>query len=127
SQVPSTSQVPLTSESPFVFDRNGRGADPKEWNGELEGVATGAGISLIFNYLKSPDGPRLHKHPYAETFIIQAGEVRLTAGGEEILARAGQVVVVPPGTPHKFVQSGTEPLEMLDIHASDRFVTEWLE
>src|SRR5215213_9729762 len=39
----------------------------------------------------------------------------------------GQVVVVPAGVAHKFVNSGAGRLRQVDIHASDHFVTEWLE
>jgi mannose-6-phosphate isomerase-like protein (cupin superfamily) len=35
--------------------------------------------------------------------------------------------MVQPGVPHKFVNSGAGPLRQIDIHANDRFVTEWLE
>jgi mannose-6-phosphate isomerase-like protein (cupin superfamily) len=42
-------------------------------------------------------------------------------------AGAGNVLVVQPGVPHKFVNSGDGRLRQIDIHASDRFVTEWLE
>jgi hypothetical protein len=33
----------------------------------------------------------------------------------------------PAVVPHKFVNSGTGRLRQTDIHANDRFVTEWLE
>ena len=59
--------------------------------------------------------------------MVQEGTVTFTAGEEVIEAGAGQVVVVPAGVPHKFVNSGTGPLRQVDIHASDRFITEWLE
>jgi mannose-6-phosphate isomerase-like protein (cupin superfamily) len=36
-------------------------------------------------------------------------------------------VVVPPGTPHGFVNSGSDQLRMVAIHVSPKFVTEWLE
>jgi mannose-6-phosphate isomerase-like protein (cupin superfamily) len=39
----------------------------------------------------------------------------------------GQIVVAPAGIPHKFINSGAGPLRQIDIHANDRFVTEWLE
>jgi mannose-6-phosphate isomerase-like protein (cupin superfamily) len=35
--------------------------------------------------------------------------------------------VVPAGVAHKFVNSGAGRLRQVDIYASDRFVTEWLE
>ncbi len=40
---------------------------------------------------------------------------------------AGQVIIVPPNTPHKFTNTGEGRLRQVDIHASERFITEWLE
>jgi hypothetical protein len=37
------------------------------------------------------------------------------------------VVVALAGEPHAFVNSGDGPLRSVNIHASPRFVTEWLE
>jgi len=59
--------------------------------------------------------------------VVQEGTVTFTAGEEVIEARGGQVVMVPAGVPHKFVNSGAGRLRQIDIHASERFVTEWLE
>jgi mannose-6-phosphate isomerase-like protein (cupin superfamily) len=73
------------------------------------------------------DSPKLHRHPYEEVFVEQEGNATFTAGEETIEVSGGQVVVVPAGVPHKFVNSGTTRLRQVDIHASDRFVTEWLE
>jgi quercetin dioxygenase-like cupin family protein len=39
---------------------------------------------------------------------------------------AGQVLVVPADTPHKFA-TGPDGYEGIHIHANYRFVTEWLE
>ncbi len=72
-------------------------------------------------------GPRLHKHPYEEVFVVQEGAATFTAGEDVIEASAGQVVVVPAGVPHKFVNPGPGRLRQIDIHASERSVTEWLE
>ena len=71
-------------------------------------------------------GPRLHKHPYAETFIIRRGWATFTIGSTELQGRAGQVLVVPANTPHKF-STGPDGYEAVHIHANPRFVTEWLE
>ncbi len=46
-----------------------------------------------------------------------------TAADEKIEAKAGRVV--PDWVAHKFVNSGR--LRQIDMHASERFVTEWLE
>jgi mannose-6-phosphate isomerase-like protein (cupin superfamily) len=72
-------------------------------------------------------GPKLHRHPYEEVIIVQEGTATFTAGDETVEVNGGQVVVVPAGVAHKFVNSGQERLRQVDIHASERFVTEWLE
>jgi mannose-6-phosphate isomerase-like protein (cupin superfamily) len=36
-------------------------------------------------------------------------------------------VVVPPETPHTFINTGDDILEMIDIHPVERFATIWLE
>ena len=72
-------------------------------------------------------GPRLHKHPYEEVFVVQEGAVTFTAGDDVVEAGGGQVVVVPAGVPHKFVNTGDGRLRQIDIHASERFITESLE
>lgn len=55
--------------------------------------------------------------------MVQESNATFTAGEETIEVSGGQVVVVPAGVPHKFVNSGTTRLRQVDIHASDRFVT----
>ena len=95
---------------------------------EFEGHDHGD-VRVSFIVVDAPpgSGPKLHKHPYEEVFVVQEGEATFTAGDDVIEARGGQVVVVPAGVPHKFVNSGTGRLRQVDIHAGERFVTEWLE
>ncbi len=104
-------------------------ADPArgEDANEFQGYHHGAGVSFIVADAPQGSGPKLHRHPYEEVFIVQEGRATFTAGDEVIEARAGQVVVVPAGVPHKFVNSGSGRLRQVDIHASERFITEWLE
>ena len=59
--------------------------------------------------------------------MVQEGSATFTAGDDVIEAKGGQVVVVPAGVAHKFVNSGTTLLRQVDINASDHFVTEGLE
>ena len=56
--------------------------------------------------------------------MVHDGQATFTAGDEEIVVGAGQIVVVPAGVPHGFVNSGEGPLRQIDVHASGRFVTE---
>jgi mannose-6-phosphate isomerase-like protein (cupin superfamily) len=96
--------------------------------GEFQGFAHGdVGASCIIVDAPPGGGPRLHRHPYAEIFLVLEGKATFTAGPEVIEAGGGQMVVVPAGMPHRFVNSGTGRLRQIDIHPSNRFVTEWLE
>jgi mannose-6-phosphate isomerase-like protein (cupin superfamily) len=95
---------------------------------ELQGYLHGeAPVSLIFVDGPPGSGPKLHRHPYAEVFVILEGQARFTVGEAEIEARGGQIPVAPAGVPHKFVNTGAGTLRQIDIHTNDRFVTEWLE
>jgi len=71
-------------------------------------------------------GPKLHRHPYGETFIVEEGDVLFTVGESTIEAAAGDVVVVPAGAPHKFVSRGATHRQV-SIHLVARMETEWLE
>ena len=94
----------------------------------FEGHLNGdAGVSFFLIDSERGGGPDLHTHPYAEVFVVQEGTVTFTAGEKTIEAGAGQIVVVPPGVPHKYVNSGTGRTRHVDIHASGSMETEWLE
>jgi mannose-6-phosphate isomerase-like protein (cupin superfamily) len=86
----------------------------------------GAGVCLIFVDAPPGHGPSRHRHPYEEVFVVQEGEATFVADGAERVVRAGDVVIVPAGVAHSFVNSGTGPLRQLDIHVSPKFDTEWL-
>ena len=95
---------------------------------EFEGHEHGeVGICFILVDGAPGSGPRLHRHPYAEVFVVQEGRATFTVEGETLEAVAGQVVVVQPGQAHTFVNSGDGPLRQIDVHATERFITEWLE
>jgi mannose-6-phosphate isomerase-like protein (cupin superfamily) len=100
-----------------------RGDDPNEF----QGYRHGANISFIVVDALPGGGPKLHRHPYEEVFVVQEGTATFTAGDETIEVGGGQVVVVAAGVAHKFVNSGTGRLRQVDIHASERLITEWLE
>jgi mannose-6-phosphate isomerase-like protein (cupin superfamily) len=93
---------------------------------ELEGADHGAGVSIILVDARPGRGPALHKHTYEEVFVVQEGRATFTAGDEEREVSAGDIVIVPANTPHRFVNSGEGPLRQVAIHVSARFATEWL-
>ena len=99
-----------------------------ESTSEFEGYLHGdTDVSFILVDMQPGEGVRLHKHPYQEIFIIQEGVGTYMVGTTTLEARAGQILIAPADTPHKFVNSGEGPLRQVDIHLSKRFITEWLE
>lgn len=93
----------------------------------VEGESYNAPVSFFVVDSERPGmGPGLHRHPYAEVFIVRAGRALGTAGDEEIELGAGDVLLVEAQTPHGFRNLGPERLEIVTIHASGRMETEWL-
>jgi quercetin dioxygenase-like cupin family protein len=86
----------------------------------------GLPVSLLLIDAPPGTGPGLHTHAYHELFIVQAGTATFTADGEERVVHAGEIVIVPPGTVHRFENTGDGPLRQISIQMSPRFVTEWL-
>jgi mannose-6-phosphate isomerase-like protein (cupin superfamily) len=93
----------------------------------LEGAEHGATISLIFDDSAPDHGPRLHRHPYDETWFVQEGQLTFQLEQETLNADAGDIVIVPPNVPHKFTNTGQGRCKLICIHANPTFVTEWLE
>lgn len=61
----------------------------------------------------SPDGavPGLHVHPsQEERFEVVSGRMKFRKGIKTVVAEAGDVVTVEPGTAHKFQNIGDEPV-----------------
>jgi mannose-6-phosphate isomerase-like protein (cupin superfamily) len=94
---------------------------------ELVGAEHGLDITLLFVDADPGRGPALHRHPYAEVFIVQEGQATFTLDGEQVEAGPGDILVAHANQPHAFVNSGTGPLRQVDIHLSPTFSTEWLE
>jgi mannose-6-phosphate isomerase-like protein (cupin superfamily) len=77
------------------------------------------GIPISFFWVQSPpgSGPRLHKHPYAEVFVIQEGHATFTVGESTLVVESGHIVIGPAGVPHKFLNqeracSGKSPFTL---------------
>ena len=87
----------------------------------------GVGICAIFVDAPPGRGPSLHRHPYVEILITQEGQATLLLGDEQREVGPGEIVVVPAGQWHGFVNSGDGPLCQIDIHVSAVFETQWLD
>lgn len=85
------------------------------------------GVSFFLTDAPPGTGPRLHRHPYEEVFVVQEGNVTFTIGDETIEATSGHIVIAPAGRPHTFVNAGPGRSRHIDIHTSPKMTTEWLE
>jgi quercetin dioxygenase-like cupin family protein len=93
----------------------------------LEGSAHGATVSVILDHTEPGTGPRLHRHPYDETWVVVEGQLTFHLGEERHHAEPGDVVIAPSGVPHKFTNDGSGRSHLVCIHARSTMVTEWLE
>ena len=117
----------IANSGAAVISRADGRDDGEEWTENYTELPGGANVSLILESTTQEGvGPRLHKHPYAETFIIRRGTATFTVDTEEIVGKAGQILVVPADTPHKF-RTGPGGYEAVHIHANPTFETIWLE
>jgi mannose-6-phosphate isomerase-like protein (cupin superfamily) len=83
-------------------------------------------ICVILVHSKPGVGPKLHRHPYAEVFVVDSGEATFQIGDERVVVGGGHVVVSPAGEAHGFTNTGTGELRLTAIHTASRFNTEWL-
>lgn len=86
----------------------------------FEGGRHGDGVELSFFVTHTPprSGPPLHVHPAAEVFLVQEGEAMFTVGDEQLVVSSGQIVMVPPETPHQFENTGDDTLRIVSIQPS---------
>ncbi|HET8750941.1 MAG TPA: cupin domain-containing protein [Gaiellaceae bacterium] len=81
-----------------------------------ETAAESGGELVRVETIVQPDGfvAAAHVHPtQTERFDMLEGTVEFRVGGELIRASAGDEVVVPPGTPHRFRNDGDEAARFL--------------
>ena len=96
---------------------------PAPWRGFLNGETLGGPVTVLTYGTDVPgEGPRLHVHPYDETFVITEGRARFFVGETVIDAVAGEVVLGPKGVPHRFENLGPGRLQTIDMHHSPRWI-----
>jgi mannose-6-phosphate isomerase-like protein (cupin superfamily) len=93
----------------------------------VRGEDHGASISLILDESEPGQGPRLHRHAYDETWVIQEGNITFQVGESSLKAGPGDIAIIPAGVPHKFTNEGPGRSRIVCIHASPKIVGEWLE
>jgi mannose-6-phosphate isomerase-like protein (cupin superfamily) len=72
-------------------------------------------------------GPLLHRHPYPELFVVHAGRADFQIDDVRLVAGAGDLLIAPTGSAHRFTSTGDERLHLTAIHPRSRMSTEWLD
>ena len=93
----------------------------------LEGHRFGlAHLTLVLGESPPGQGAPLHRHDYEEIFIVHAGRGTSPVGDATVVAGPGEVVIVPAGVPHRFVNDTEDTLFHTAVHAAGTFVMEVL-
>ena len=83
---------------------------------ELAGTPTGNSVNQSLAEAIVPAGAETEEHYHGaseEIYFFTSGAGVMKLGDEESEVSAGDTVVIPPGTPHKLRNTGTEPLKLL--------------
>lgn len=83
-------------------------------------------ISMFLVHNQPGDGPELHRHPYPEIFVVHAGAAHFEVDDTTVVAGAGDVVIAPAGTAHRFTNAGSGELSMTCIHTAAQVQSDWL-
>ena len=87
----------------------------------------GVPVSLFLVAAPRGSGPDLHRHPYAEIFLVEAGEADFSIDGAHVRATAGDILIAPAGSAHRFTSTGEEELRRTAIQTAATMDTEWLD
>jgi quercetin dioxygenase-like cupin family protein len=89
----------------------------------LSGSDYGLITSIMLGQVVPGSGPRRHRHPHAEIFVLHDGQGRYEVEGTQFDAEAGDIVIVPPEAWHTFTNTGTSMLRHTALHQNPRAVT----
>jgi len=92
---------------------------------EFVGAAHGVPVSLILVEAPPGAGPALHRHPYAEVFVVERGQATIHVDETAVVAEGGQIVIAPPNSWHGFTNTGDQELRLTAIHTAATFDTQW--
>ena len=91
----------------------------------FQGANHGANVSFFIVQFSPGKGPKKHRHPYEETFILLEGEIEAIVDGKTETIKGNHILVVPAGTWHEFRNHSEKPVLMINIHPVPEMITEW--
>jgi len=88
--------------------------------GDVVRVITGLGVQVIRSVVQPGVEFEVHGHPEEQMIVVLDGQLRFRVGDIETVARAGDVVHVPPGVPHGGGVVGDRPLVAIEVFQPPR-------
>ena len=84
-----------------------------------------ASLSFFIVRFSPGMGPKKHRHPYEETFILLEGEIEAVIDGASQSIGSRKIVVIPAGTWHEFKVCSETNVLMINLHPVSKMITEW--
>ena len=84
-------------------------------------------VSIFVTQYERGQGVGLHVHPYAEMFVVMEGTAAFTVGDQQVTVPAGNMIMAPPETPHRFEGAGDDTLRVVSVHPSGTVQQTFLE
>ena len=89
---------------------------------KLTGCDTDHALGLVEGSVPPGAGPGPHIHAREdETFYILSGRLDIEADGHTLVGKPGDLVFVPRGTVHRFINRGTHPARLLFFYTPAGF------
>ena len=111
------------SDRLYLYKSGDQGPAGMGWRGVVRHtLASGQEMAFQLRYFEiAPEGfSSLEKHQHAHTIVVLRGRGKVVAGLEVFNVAPFDLVVIPPGTPHQFVNAGSEPFGFICPVDADR-------
>ena len=89
-------------------------------DGATRRVFSGKNCMMVLNELMPEAKPALHQHPHEQLAYIVEGTCRFVIGNEVVNMTAGDLILIPPNTPHSLEVTGDKAVLNLDVFAPVR-------
>ena len=84
---------------------------PQAWHSAIVGAAGSANIKVL--RMDAAEYPA-EVHDYAEVLLVVEGCMNLDLSDQTVGVKAGQLIIVPPGTPHAVAPGSKGTLVIID-------------
>jgi mannose-6-phosphate isomerase-like protein (cupin superfamily) len=105
-------RTPLTRVTLGDLPRN---QNTYKFEGHLHGNPN---LSFFLVNASPGGGSAYHEHPYQEVHVVLEGTGTYVVDGQSHPVQPGDILVVPAGMPHRFVNTSQAPLKLIGIHES---------